>query len=130
MRQKNRQGALDEIFDGLVPPAPPAGLKDDVISAAQSAWQNEPNSDLWTRLWYHRGLQVAWAGMVVLLLASHILVPSGRSIPDFVSVDARPDAEMAEFLRPVRIVALATPNLGRYSLEDSELIPLSDGGIG
>ncbi len=89
----------------------------------------DPRKSLWTRLWYFRGLRVVWAGAVVLLAVGHLLLPSGTSRLERVAVDTRPDVQMTEFLRPTRIAASATPNLGRFHSGDSEQTTLSMGGI-
>ncbi len=125
MKTTGGRDAMNEVFAGLVPPAPPGKLKDDVLRASQEAWQNRNGESLWTRLWYHRGLRVAWTGVVALLLIGHIFLPTAPSERLVVAVDTRPDALMAEFLRPTRIVASATPNLGRFQSETT----LSMGGI-
>ena len=130
MKPSNRNAAPPEILAGLEPPPPPTELKGEALAAARLAWTKEPGSDLWTRLWYHRGLRAAWVGAAALLLAGHILVPSGISDREAVTADLRPDAEMTEFLRPMRIVVSATPNLGRNFPEEHEISTLTIGGNG
>jgi hypothetical protein len=126
MKTTGGRDVMNEVFAGLVPPVPPEKLKDDVLRASQEAWQNRNGESLWTRLWYHRGLRVVWTGAVALLLIGHIFLPTAPSARLVVAVDTRPDALMAEFLRPTRIAASATPNLGRFQSETT----LSMGGIG
>ena len=128
MNANDRHGPPEEIFAGLVPPAPPNEMRGRVLGAAHSAWGEEPGSDLWTRIWYHRGLRAAWAGAIVLLVVGHFFVASGNSSLVAFTEDSRPDLQMAEFLRPVRIVASATPAIGRFSPDVTEITTLSMGG--
>lgn len=130
MKAKDGNGSPDKTFVGLMPPAPPEELKNTVLGAAHTAWENEPEEELWTRLWYHRGLRLAWAGAVMLLVVGHFFVASGNSRPEVLIADSRPDLQMAEFLRPVRIAASAAPSIGRFSPDVSEITTLSMGGSG
>ena len=128
MKSHDKHGPREDIFAGLVPPAPPKEMKNDVIAAAQFSWQNGQRSELWARLWCHRGLRAAWAGFVAVLLFGHVLISSGVPAPEVVTADSRPDVEMASFLRPTRIVASASPNIGRFGPEASDISMLADGG--
>lgn len=130
MKTNDKHNAPDELFAGLVPPTPPKELKEGVVAAAQSVWQGERRTDVWARLWFHRGLRAAWAGTVAVLLFGHLLVSSELSTHEAVVVDTRPDVAIADFLRPTRILATATPNVGRFGPDASDISTFSLGGNG
>lgn len=61
-------------FSGLVPPAPPAALRERVLQKAREALAREGGSDVWTRIWECRPLRVAWAAATLLLVAAHLII--------------------------------------------------------
>lgn len=113
---------LDRLLGGSRPPAPPEALRSRVLGAAAAA---RPKPDRWADLWHHRGLRLGWAAAVVLLLAGHLVLPSGDDAVDPRSgaavIAASPADAIADFLRPVEISADARPLLGRMAPADGIL---------
>jgi hypothetical protein len=85
-----------------------------VLAAARNA---EPAPDLWSRIWNHGGLRLAWVAGVVLLLAGHVFVGSGNgpAIDPDLAADHRIDEYVAEFLRPARISDDVRPIVGLFA---------------
>jgi len=129
---KNEHDHEDErLFVGLEPPPPPADLRARTQAAAREAMARPSAPDVWSRIWHHRGLRLAWAAAVVLLLAGHVLVN-----PDLGTVfSPKPpvqavmqvDEEFAEIVRPIQIRADAHPTLGLFG-DTAELIRIEYGG--
>jgi hypothetical protein len=62
------------------PPEPPERLRAAALGAAERHWGVRP--DAWTRLWESRPARLAWAGAVLVLMASHGLISMSRPRPD------------------------------------------------
>jgi len=77
--------------------------------------------DLWSRIWNQRGLRLAWAAAVVLLLAGHVLFIPGNGVgsdlvdPGLVA-ENRLDEHFVDLLRPIRISENAKPIVGLFAL--------------
>jgi hypothetical protein len=61
-------------FSGLLPPAPPAALRERVLQKARVALAREGVSDVWTRIWESRPLRVAWVAATLLLVVAHLVI--------------------------------------------------------
>lgn len=115
MTPDERDPTINRLFEGLEMPKPPPHLRARVLAAARDAATETP--DVWSRIWHHRGLRLAWAAAVVLLLAGHLLVLPGngaglRPIDPNLMVENRPDEFLVEFLRPMRISDDVHPIVG------------------
>ncbi len=61
-------------FSGLLPPAPPAALRERVLQKAREALAREGARDVWTRIWENRFLRVTWAAATLLLVFAHLVI--------------------------------------------------------
>ena len=117
MKPDDRDPIIDRLMEGLVPPKPPPELRSKTLSAARMQLAGEAAPDMWSRIWNHRGLRLAWAASVVVLLAGHILAtysPAGslRSVDPALMAEYRVDDYMVGVLRPVRISENVQPLVG------------------
>jgi hypothetical protein len=108
------------LFDGLQPMQLPSDLRSRVVPAARARMTDEVVPDLWSRIWNHRGIRLAWASAVVLLLAGNAYVAqregSVGNRPDrFANAENRPDEQLSNMLRPVRIAADVQPIVGLFA---------------
>jgi hypothetical protein len=115
MTPDDRDPVVDTLFDGLEPPPPPPHLRARVLAAAKA--ETSGASDVWTRIWQHRGMRLAWAAAVMVLLAGHLFVvpgnPAGIEIVDQnLIAENRVDEHLVEFLRPMRISDNIQPIVG------------------
>jgi hypothetical protein len=122
---------LERLLAGLEPPPPPAGLRVRAVAAARERMAAAPDPDLWLRIWNHRGLRLAWAAAVVLLLAGHVLVSSRLGAvftpnPPVLAGDQR-DEQFLDILRQVRINADAQPSIGHFA-GAADLDQIENGG--
>ena len=129
---KNEPDRDDEnLFAGFEPPPPPADLRAPTLAAARDRMARPPVPDVWSRVWRHRGLRVAWAAAVVLLLAGHVLVNPdlGTVFSPKPPVQAKNqlDAQFVEILRPIQIKADVHPTMGLFGATN-DLIQLEIGG--
>ena len=60
---------LERLLPGLEPPPPPAALRVRAVAAARERMAAAQAPDLWWRIWNNRGIRLAWAAAVVLLLS-------------------------------------------------------------
>jgi hypothetical protein len=128
MKPKDRDEITGRLFDDLAPPAPPSELRSRVLAAARTVAAEEMTADLWTRIWENRWLRVIWATSVVALVVGHVaLVPHRPSTP-LLTAEMYLDEGMAEFLRPIRIEASATPKVGRAGEKAGRLVEPNHGG--
>lgn len=69
-------------FRSLVPPGPPAGLREAALAGGKAAFGTAPAPDRWTRLVHSRAARAAWAASVLLLLGLHLVLgESPASVP-------------------------------------------------
>lgn len=113
--QERPDGEL--LLRGLDLPHPPRELRARVLDAARTGVRAGPAADAWSRLWNSRGLRLAWAGAVVLLLAGHAAVSLDRSTDQGAFqrerfAERRVDEQLADLLRPVRISESVQPIVG------------------
>ena len=121
----------ERLFAGLGPPPPPADVRARALSAARQKMAETPAPDLWSRIWNNRGIRLAWAVTVVLLVAGHVLVSPNPGAgftpsPTVLAGDQR-DEQFLEILRQVRINADAHPTIGRVAAA-GDLSERKDGG--
>ena len=120
-----------DLFAGLEPPQPPAELRGRALEAAHGRMAAADHSDLWSRIWNSRGVRLAWAAAVVLLLAGHVLVSSGLdpavATGPPVLAGGAPDERFLEILRPVEINADAHPTIGLF-VDAADLNQIEQGG--
>ena len=120
MTPDDRDPMDERLFGGLEPPRPPTDLRSRVISAARQHMGTE-SPDLWSRIWNQRGLRLAWAAAVVLLLAGHVLFIPGNGVgsdlvdPGLVA-ENRLDEHFVDLLRPIRISENVKPIVGLFAL--------------
>lgn len=129
---KNEPDRDDEdLFAGFEPPPPPADLRARSLAVARDRMARPPVPDMWSRIWRHRGLRLAWAAAVVLLLAGHVLVN-----PDLgtvfspkppVQAKIQLDEQFVEIWRPTQIKAGVHSTIGLFGAT-SDLIQLEIGG--
>ena len=131
MKLDERDPFIDGLMKDLEPARPPVTLRSRVLAAARDHMEMT-FPDPWSRIWSHRGIRLAWAATVVLLLAGHAIV-SPRKGAVFTRVnpalvaETRVDEQFADILRPVRISANVKPVIGLFSAADS-LTELETGG--
>ncbi len=118
MTPDDKDPMIEKLFEGLEPPPPPPQLRSRVLAAARERKAETP--DLWSRIWKHRGLRLAWAAAVVLLLAGHLLVIPGNGVkidlvdPNLVA-ENRVDEQFVDLLRPTRISENVRPIVGLFA---------------
>lgn len=118
MKPDEKDAVVERMLDGLVPPQPPPDLRSKVLAAARQRMDPETVPDVWSRVWNNRGLRLAWAASLVLLLAAHVLVGTGSgplTDPDLVA-ENRVDEYFVEFLRPTRISENVRPVVGIFTM--------------
>jgi hypothetical protein len=117
MKPDERDAVVERMMGSFEPPPPPAELRSKTLAAARERMSVEPAPDIWSRVWNHGGLRLAWAASVVLLLAGHVLVGTGsgpKVAPDLVT-ENRVDDDIVEMLRPVQISDSARPIIGLFA---------------
>jgi hypothetical protein len=120
MKPDERDPVVERLMEGLAPPQPPPDLRSKVLAAARARMAAEPIPDIWSRVWNHRGLRLAWAATVVLLLAGHAMVVPGagntfRPIDPALTAEDRVDDYLVEMLRPTRISDNVQPIVGLFA---------------
>ena len=78
MKPNERDPAVERLMQGLEPPSPPPDLRSKVLAAARARMAGEPATDVWSMIWNNRGIRLAWAAAVVLLVAGHAMVVPGN----------------------------------------------------
>jgi len=131
MKSDDTDAFVDRLIEGLEPPRVPTGLRARVLAAARDHMETK-SPDQWSRIWRHRGIRLAWAATVVLLLAGHaIIAPRKGAVSSRVNpalaAETRVDEQFADILRPVRISANVQPIVGLFAATDS-LTELEMGG--
>jgi hypothetical protein len=113
MRSEDKDPAVDRWLDGLEPSPPPAELRSKVLAAARDRMTSGQESDSWSTVWHNRGLRLAWAAAVTMLLAGHVVISSGGASTPGPQLAARGgDPYLAAMLRPIRIAADVRPMIG------------------
>ena len=120
MKPDERDAVVERLMNGFEPPQPPPDLRSKVLAAAHARMAAESTPDIWSRVWHHRGIRLAWAAAVVLLVAGHALFVPGngnefRPIDPALIAEHRVDEYLVEMLRPTRISDNAQPILGLFS---------------
>jgi hypothetical protein len=101
-----------------------------VLSAARQRIEAEI-PDLWSRIWDHRGIRLAWAAGFTILVAGH-LAASRRNMISGLQEHTRMVAEnnindIVDILRPAQISEHVQPIVGIFATSD-EPIDLDLGG--
>lgn len=130
--KKKSKFDIERALSDLRPPLPPENLRSRVLGAAATGLVEAATPDRWSRIWFHRGLRVAWAAVVILLLVGHALValPAGalrHRAPPRLAADRSIDEPLADLLRPVRISEHVQPIVG-LSAPGGDPAGLSIGG--
>jgi hypothetical protein len=117
MKPDERDPIVDRMMGGLEPPQPPPELRSKTLAAARERLTGEAAPDMWSRIWSHRGLRLAWAATVVLLLAGHTLatlspIGSPTSIDPALVAEIRVDEHFVGMLQPIRISENVQPLIG------------------
>jgi hypothetical protein len=120
MKPDAEDPVVDRLLEGFAPPGPPPELRSRVLAAAREHIGTESQPDLWSRIWDHRGIRLAWAATVVLFLIAHILVGSRPGTVAALAepapiAESRPDEQFLEILRPVQISAHVRPIVGLFA---------------
>jgi len=126
MTPDNGNHIVERLMEGLEPPPPPPELRAKTLTAARERLTGEPVMDPWSRIWDHRGLRLAWAATVVLLLGGHVLAtlsPAGSpsSIEPALTAEYRFDENMVGLLRPIRISENVQPLVGLFAGANSPI---------
>jgi hypothetical protein len=125
MKPDEQDAVVERLLDGLQPSSPPPELRSSVLATARQRMGTETAPDIWSRLWNHSGLRLAWAASVVLLLAGHVLVNTGQGTatdPDLYA-ENRVDEYLVEMLRPTRISDNVRPIVG-FNVDSNGLTDL------
>jgi hypothetical protein len=123
MKPDERDAVVERLMERLEPPSPPTDLRSKALAAARARMSAEPIPDIWSRVWNHRGLRLAWAAAVVLLVGGHAMVVPGTGngfgpIDPAVIAENRVDEYLVEMLRPTRISDNVQPIVGLYAATD------------
>ena len=129
--KNEEQRELERLLPGLEPPPPPGALRVRAVAAARERMAAAPAPDLWWKMWNNRGLRLAWAATVVLLLAGHVLVSSRLGTvfapnQPVLAGDQR-DEQFLDILRQVQINADAHPSIGLFA-GSADLNQIENGG--
>ena len=132
MKSDDTDAFVDRLIEGLEPARPPLTLRSRVLEAARERLETE-SPNVWSRIWYHRGIRLAWAATVVLLLAGNALLTQStgaivRQIDPALVAENRVDEQFADILRPVRISANVQPIVGLISAAGDSPSELELGG--
>ena len=132
MKSDDTDVFVDRLIEGLEPPRAPTDLRTRVLAAARERLETE-SPDVWSRIWDHRGIRLAWAATVVLLLAGNVLLTQNTGsiesqIDPALVAETRVDEQFADILRPVRISANVQPIVGLIRAADDSLTELEMGG--
>ena len=119
MKSDDTDAFVDRLIEGLEPPRAPTGLRPRVLAAARDHMETT-SRDPWSRIWRHRGIRLAWAATVVLLLAGHAIVAPRKGavssrVKPALAAEARVDEQLVDILRPVRISENVRPIVGLIS---------------
>ena len=117
MKPDNRDPIVERLMDGLEPPQPPPELRSKTLAAARERLAGEAVPNPWSRIWNHRGLRLAWAATVVVLLVGHTLAtlsPTGpiTAVDPALAAEHRVDDYVVGMLRPIRISENVQPLVG------------------
>lgn len=63
-----------QLSGGMEPPELPSDLQERVLAPARAALSREAARDWWYVLYAHRGLRVAWAVTIAVLVFGHLAV--------------------------------------------------------
>jgi hypothetical protein len=123
MKPDERDAVVERLMERLEPPQPPPDLRSKALAAARARMCAEPTPEIWSRIWNHRGLRLAWVAAVVLLVAGHAIITLGagnafRPIDRALIAENRPDDYLAEMLRPTRISDNVQPIVGLFASAD------------
>ena len=123
---------VDRLIEGLEPPRAPTDLRTRVLTAARDH-TGKTSSDRWSRIWNHRGIRLAWAATVVLLLAGHAIVAPRKGavftrVNPVLVAETSVDEQFADILRPVRISANVQPIVGLISAAGDSPTEFEKGG--
>ena len=123
---------VDRLIEGLEPPRVPTDLRTRVLEAARDHMGTR-SPDPWSRIWSHRGIRLAWAATVVLLLAGHAIIAPRKGavftrVNPALVAETRVDEQFADILRPVRISANVQPIVGLISAAGDSPTELELGG--
>jgi hypothetical protein len=121
MNPDRNDPVVERLFEGLQPAPPPSELRAKALQAARRQAAAGHDEDLWSRLWHHRGLRLAWAGSVIALLAGHIAVSASRvgpTIDPTLVAEHRVDEYLAGFLGPAQISDNVQPIVGLLAAAD------------
>jgi hypothetical protein len=104
-------------MDGLKPPLPPPELRSKALAAAREQLTAEAVPDVWSRIWNSRGIRLAWAASVMVLLVGHILATlspakASTSVDPSLVAEHRVDEDYVDLLRPIRISDTVQPMVG------------------
>jgi hypothetical protein len=126
MKPNERDPVVERLMEGLEPPLPPPELRSKVLAAARQRMKAEETPDVWSRVWNHRGLRLAWAATVAVLLAGHILATSSplgprASVDPVLVAENRVDEYLVGVLRPIRISENVQPLVGLFAGADSSI---------
>ena len=122
MKPDKNHPAAERLFEGLEPEPPPDELRSRALNAARARSAVESDADAWSILWNHRGLRLAWAAAILVLLAGHIAVSSpglGPVVDPALVAENRGDEYLGAFLGPARISDNVQPIVGLFSATDS-----------
>ena len=127
----NEERDLERLLPGLEPPPPSASLRVRAVAAARERMAAAPAPDLWWRIWNNRGIRLAWAAAVVLLMAGHVLVNPDLgavfSLNPQVLAGNVLDEQLQDILQPMWISADVRPIVG-LSTDGGDPSNIENGG--
>jgi hypothetical protein len=120
MKPDEKDPFVERLVGGLGPPQPPPELRSRVLAAARGQAPAEPEAEVWSKLWNHRGLRLAWAATVFVLLAGHVLIMLGNGaslgpVEPTLVAENRVDEQFVDMLRPSRISDNVQPIVGLFA---------------
>jgi hypothetical protein len=132
MKPDDKDPVVEKLMEGLEPPQPPPELRSRALAAARTRPAGEAAPDVWSSVWRHKGLRLAWAATVVLLLAGHVLATISRaglptSVDPSLVAENRVDEDYVDLLRPIRISENVQPLVGLVAGTDVPIESILEG---
>ncbi len=107
-----------DLFGGLEPPSPPAGLREAALAAGLRGLRAAPAADAWSRLFRSPAARLAWSAAILLLALAHALVPREGPAP---AATAAVEPEVSEVAHVSRIAENGPPRSGGFAFEGGPL---------
>ncbi len=117
---KEHRDEVARLLAAIEEPEPPRSLRGRALTGADVAWARPPAPDRWSRTWNSRPLRLAWAAVVVLLVAANLALGTGSRARPPASPAAAAAQERAGLKELQAVVELPRIRLGSAGLDAPE----------